>query len=74
MSSGRNAELVCSLGADHTIDYTQQDYTQGGAQYDLIIDNVGSHSFSANRRVLTRNGHYVMGRRGEGQADQAYAA
>jgi NADPH:quinone reductase-like Zn-dependent oxidoreductase len=58
--SGRNTELVCSLGADHTIDYTRQDYTQGGTQYDLIIDNIGNHSFSANRRVLTPNGRYVM--------------
>jgi len=48
-------------GADqHTIDYTQQDYTQGGTQYDLIIDNVGNHSLSANRRVLKLNGRYVM--------------
>jgi NADPH:quinone reductase-like Zn-dependent oxidoreductase len=60
VSSGRNTELVRSLGADHAIDYTRQDYTQGGTQYDLIIDNVGNHSFSANRRVLTPNGHYVM--------------
>jgi NADPH:quinone reductase-like Zn-dependent oxidoreductase len=60
VSSGRNTELVRSLGADHTIDYTQQDYTQGGTQYDLIIDNVGNHSLSANRRVLKLNGRYVM--------------
>lgn len=58
--SGRNTELVRSLGADHTIDYTQQDYTRGGTQYDLIIDNVGNHSLSANRRVLKPNGRYVM--------------
>ena len=60
MSSGANTELVRSLGADHTIDYTQQDYTRGSSQYDLIIDNVGSHSLSANRRVLKPNGRYVM--------------
>ena len=59
-SSGRNTELVRSLGADHIIDYSQQDYTQGGTRYDLIIDNVGSHSLSANRRVLKPNGRYVM--------------
>jgi NADPH:quinone reductase-like Zn-dependent oxidoreductase len=58
--SGRNTELVRSLGADHTIDYTQQDDTRGGTQYDLIIDNVGNHSLSANRRVLEPNGCYVM--------------
>ena len=60
VSSGRNSELVCSLGADHTIDRTQQDYTQGGTKYDLIIDNIGNHSLSANRRVLKPSGRYVM--------------
>jgi len=60
VSSGRNTELVSSLGAGHVIDYTQQDYTQGAAQYDLIIDNIGNHSLSANRRVLKPNGRYVM--------------
>jgi NADPH:quinone reductase-like Zn-dependent oxidoreductase len=60
VSSGRNTELVRSLGADHIIDYSQHDYAQGGTRYDLIIDNVGSHSLSANRRVLTTNGRYVM--------------
>jgi NADPH:quinone reductase-like Zn-dependent oxidoreductase len=59
VSSGRNTELVRSLGADHTIDYTQQDYTQGGTQYDLIIDNVGNHSLSANPRVLKLKGRYA---------------
>ena len=60
VSSGRNTELVRSLGADHIIDYTQQDYTQGATQYDLIIDNIGNHSLSANRRLLKPNGRYVM--------------
>ena len=60
VSSGRNTELVRSLGAGQAIDYAQQDYTQGGAQYDLIVDNVGNHSLSANRRVLRPNGRYVM--------------
>jgi NADPH:quinone reductase-like Zn-dependent oxidoreductase len=60
VSSGRNTELVRSLGADHTIEYTQQDYAQGGTQYDLIIDNVANHSLSANRRVLKPKGRYVM--------------
>lgn len=59
VSSGRNTELARSLGADHTIDYAQQDYTRGGTKYDLIIDNIGNHSLSANRRVLKANGRYV---------------
>ncbi|MFB3779154.1 MAG: NAD(P)-dependent alcohol dehydrogenase [Bryobacteraceae bacterium] len=60
VTSGRNAELVRSLGAGHTIDYTQRDYTQGGAAYDLILDNVANHSLSENRRVLRPSGRYVM--------------
>ena len=60
VSSGRNTELVRSLGAEHTIDYTRQNYTESGTRYDLIIDNVGNHALSANRRVLKPNGRYVM--------------
>lgn len=60
VSSTRNVELVRSLGADTTIDYTTQDYTQGGQRYDVIIDMVGNHSLRANRSVLTPNGVYVM--------------
>jgi NADPH:quinone reductase-like Zn-dependent oxidoreductase len=54
--STRNIELVRSIGADHVIDYTAEDFTQGRPQYDLILDNVGAHSFSATRRVLTPTG------------------
>ena len=49
-------DMVRSIGADHVIDYTQQDFTQGEQRYDLILDNVGSHPFSAYRRVLTPQG------------------
>ena len=60
VSSTRNVELVRSLGADHTVDYTQEDYTQGAQRYDVIIDMVGSQSLLANRRVLQPKGIYVM--------------
>jgi NADPH:quinone reductase-like Zn-dependent oxidoreductase len=50
--STRNVELVRVLGADYVIDYTQQDFTQGGPRYDLILDNAGNHSLSACRRAL----------------------
>ena len=58
--SGRNIELVRSLGADHVIDYTKEDFTKSGQRYDVIIDNVGNRSLSENRRVLNPNGKYVL--------------
>jgi len=58
--STRNVELVRSLGADHVIDYTQQDYTAGDLRYDVILDNVGNRSLSGNRRVLAPEGRYVL--------------
>ena len=50
--STRNVDLVRSLGADHVIDYTQEDFTAGAARDDLILDNVGNRSFAECRRVL----------------------
>lgn len=58
--SGRNVELVQSLGADHVIDYTKEDFTKGEQKYDVILDNVANHSLSECRSVLTPNGIYVM--------------
>ena len=58
--STRNMEMVRSIGADHVIDYTAEDYTRSGQRYDLIIDNVGNHSLLANRRVLNPEGIFVM--------------
>jgi len=58
--SGRNVELVRSLGADQVFDYTKEDFTKTGQRYDVIIDNVGNRSLSENRRVLTPNGKYVL--------------
>jgi NADPH:quinone reductase-like Zn-dependent oxidoreductase len=58
--STRNIELVQSLGADHVIDYTKEDFTKGNQKYDVILDNVANHSLSECRRVLTPNGIYVM--------------
>lgn len=57
--SARNAEMVRSLGADHVIDYTREDFTAGGPRYDVIIDNVASHSLSRARRALTRHGVHI---------------
>ena len=58
--STRNLEMVRSIGADHVIDYTQDDYTKSGQRYDLIVDMVGNHSLLANRRALEPNGIFVI--------------
>jgi NADPH:quinone reductase-like Zn-dependent oxidoreductase len=58
--STRNVELVQSLGADHVIDYTKEDFTKGDQKYDVILDNVANHSLSECRRALTPNGIYVL--------------
>jgi len=54
--STKNLDLVRSIGADHVIDYTREDFRKGGARYDLILDNVGDHSMSATRRALAPGG------------------
>jgi NADPH:quinone reductase-like Zn-dependent oxidoreductase len=54
--SSRNADLLSSIGADHVIDYTREDFTQSDARYDFILDNVGNRSLSDLRRVLTPDG------------------
>jgi NADPH:quinone reductase-like Zn-dependent oxidoreductase len=59
VSSTRNLELVRSLGADHVIDYTRENFTEGKTQYDLIVDNVGNHDFLDLRRVVKPTGAIV---------------
>jgi NADPH:quinone reductase-like Zn-dependent oxidoreductase len=56
VTSTRNVGLVRSIGADHVIDYTHEDFTEGGPNYDLILDNVGNHSMAQTRRALTPTG------------------
>lgn len=56
----RNVGLVKQLGADHVIDYTQEDFTRGAARFDLILAVNGSYSLSAYRRILARQGVCVM--------------
>jgi NADPH:quinone reductase-like Zn-dependent oxidoreductase len=58
--STRNVDLVRSIGADHVIDYTKEDFTNGAQRYDLIFDLIGNHSFSERRRILNPNGICVM--------------
>jgi NADPH:quinone reductase-like Zn-dependent oxidoreductase len=57
--SARNLDLVRSIGADHVIDYRQEDFTQGERQYDLIFDIVANRSVSDYARALRPNGTYV---------------
>jgi len=57
--STRNLEMVRSIGADHVVDYTQEDFTRANRRYDVILDNIGNHSPVACRRCLTRHGTYV---------------
>ena len=58
--STRNAQLVGAIGANHVIDYTREDFTQGSQHYDLILDTVGNRSLSELRRVLTPAGTVVI--------------
>ena len=59
VSSTRNVDLVRSIGADHVIDYTQENFTRGEQRYDFILDNVSNHSLSDLRRALTPTGTLV---------------
>jgi len=60
VDSSVKLDFLRSLGADHVIDYRQQDFTRNGQQYDLILDNQGHHSLSDYKRALSANGIYVM--------------
>ena len=58
--STRNMEQARTLGADQVIDYTKENFTQSGRQYDLIFAANGYHSLAAYKRALTPKGMYVM--------------
>lgn len=58
--STRNVDLVRSLGADRVVDYTQEDFTLGGKQYDVVLDLVGNRSLGEFRRVLTPTGTLIL--------------
>jgi NADPH:quinone reductase-like Zn-dependent oxidoreductase len=58
--STKNVDIVRSIGSDHVIDYTQEDFTQGGQRYDLMLDVVGSRTWSDCRRVLEDKARLVV--------------
>lgn len=58
--STRNVEMVRSLGADHVIDYTREDFTASAGRYDVLLDNVGNRPLSALKRVLAPRGRCIL--------------
>ncbi len=64
-----NMAMVKSLGANSVVDYTKEDFTQNGLQYDIIFDTVGKSSFSACKKSLTDNGVYLTTVIGSGLLD-----
>jgi NADPH:quinone reductase-like Zn-dependent oxidoreductase len=69
--STRNLDMVRSIGADHVIDYTQEDFTRNGQLYDLILAAAGYRSIFDYRRALSPTGKYVMA---GGSMDQVFQA
>jgi len=65
--STKNVDLVRSIGADHVIDYTRADFTEGPERYDVILDNVGNHTMARTRGALTPTGTLISN--GGGHAD-----
>jgi NADPH:quinone reductase-like Zn-dependent oxidoreductase len=58
--STKNLAMVRSIGADHVIDYTMEDFTKSGQHYDLILDTVGNHALLEYRRALAPRGIFVL--------------
>jgi len=70
--STANVELVRSLGADHVVDYTQDDFTRGDRRYDLIFDLIGNRRFAESRRVMTADGRLVAAGGGGAQGERIF--
>ncbi|MEU4422570.1 NAD(P)-dependent alcohol dehydrogenase [Actinoplanes sp. NPDC024001] len=72
--SGRNADLVRSLGADHVVDYTRSDFSREPGAYDVIFDLVGNRPLRAYRRVLAKDGLLLLSGGGTARAGRPYLA
>ncbi len=55
-----NLEMVRSIGADHVVDYTRENFTEGDVTYDHVLDTIGNHSVFECRRVMTPEGRFLM--------------
>jgi NADPH:quinone reductase-like Zn-dependent oxidoreductase len=60
VDSTAKLDMLRSIGADHVVDYTQEDFTQSGEIYDFILDIIGKSSFSGSMRSLKRSGRYLI--------------
>jgi NADPH:quinone reductase-like Zn-dependent oxidoreductase len=60
VTNTENLDLVRSIGADHVIDYTKEDFTKNGQTYDLICDIASNHSISDYKRIMNPNGTFVV--------------
>jgi len=67
VDSTEKLDMLRSIGADHVIDYTNEDFTQNGEAYDVIFDVVGKSSFSRSVRALKKNGRYLLANPGLSQ-------
>jgi NADPH:quinone reductase-like Zn-dependent oxidoreductase len=67
VDSTSKLDMLRSIGADHLVDYTQEDFTKSGETYDFILDVVGKSSFSGSIRSLKRNGRYLIANPGLSQ-------
>jgi len=72
VDSAGKLDLLRSIGAEHVIDYTQEDFTKNSETYDVIFDVMGKSSFSGSVRSLKQNGRYLLGNAGLTQIVQGW--